>query len=392
MPKIVIVGGKLQGSEAAYLGKEAGIDVILIDQDPQAPAQNLCTQFICGDVLSGAPEITEALQGADLILPTMENSAVLKGLVKLADREGYVLAFDWQAYQISSSKRRSDNLFSDHGMSCPAYYPDGEPPYIAKPDSDSGSHGVTYLEDRKQTEAFLKKGAGGYIIQEFAEGPSYSIEVIGRPGNYRTYEITQIFVDDAYDCNCAAALRTLEPEKKKKMQELAIEIAEAIGLKGIMDLEVIDHHGQIKILEIDARLPSQTSIVVYHASGMNYIKELYDLFCKGDFIDKQIDIGKCASLTHFLFDREGYGSYGEHIMVEGGALDYTDEICSEAVVISDFCPARPVWRGTFINWAENRYVLQHKEEIMEKELESRFTERKAQSYGKVFNCTETKTG
>ena len=43
MPKIVIVGGKLQGSEAAYLGREAGIDIILIDRDPDAqslsPAQ-----------------------------------------------------------------------------------------------------------------------------------------------------------------------------------------------------------------------------------------------------------------------------------------------------------------------------------------------------------------
>lgn len=107
MPSIVIVGGKLQGSEAAYLGREAGIEVVLIDRDPQAPARRLCTKFICGDVLSDDPEVLEALERADMILPTMENDGVLEGLDRICRERGYVLAFDWEAYKISSSKRIS---------------------------------------------------------------------------------------------------------------------------------------------------------------------------------------------------------------------------------------------------------------------------------------------
>lgn len=392
MPEIVIVGGKLQGSEAAYLGREAGIKIVLIDQDPQAPARNLCDQFICGDVLSDAPEIAAALEAADMILPTMENDAVLKGLTRLCREKDYTLAFDWDAYQISSSKRKSDQMFAEHHLPCPQYYPKGSFPYIAKPDSESGSHGVRYFEEPRDFERFLQEDGDQFIIQEFVEGPSYSVEIIGQPGNYRTYEITQIFVDEGYDCNLAATLHTIAPEKKKKIEDLAIRIAELIGLKGIMDLEVIDHHGEIKILEIDARLPSQTSIVVYHASGMNYIKELYDLFCFGDFKDDQINYGQCASLTHYLFEEGTYRSYGEHIMVEGSVLEYTEDICGQAAVISDFCPGRSQWRGTFINWADTFGELDEKERIMRGELDAKFGKGEVPGYGELVDCAETEIG
>lgn len=372
MPKIAIVGGKLQGMEAAYLGREAGIEILLIDENPHAPAQKLCSRFICGDVLSDAPQIREALDSADMILPTMENEAVLEGLTALSKERGYTLAFDWEAYKISSSKRRSDAMFAEHQLPCPRYYPAGKFPYIAKPEEGSGSHGVRYFEKQGDLDRFLNQQSASFIIQEFVEGPSYSVEIIGRPGSYRTYEITEIFVDDGYDCNLAAAYHTIEPEKAERMQELARQIAEIIGLTGIMDLEVIDHHGEIKILEIDARLPSQTSIAVYHASGMNYIQELYDLFCRGGFQHPQENLGKCAFFTQYFFDRGTCSCQGEHIMTEGGLLDYTPGIAGPARAITDYSPGKPVWRGTFIDWAEDLETLKKRKDRMEQELKSRF--------------------
>lgn len=392
MSKIVIVGGKLQGSEAAYLGREAGIQVVLIDKDPYAPAQKLCSKFICGDVLSDDPEITAELESANMILPTTENDAVLEELTHLCNEKGYALAFDWDAYQISSSKRASDRLFAEHGLPCPRYYPKGDFPYLAKPEAESGSHGVQCFDNKVALDEFLAHGGEHYIIQEFVEGPSYSVEIIGRPGNYRTYEITEIFVDDVYDCNLAATLHTIEPHLKKRIEELAVQIAEMIGLKGIMDLEVIDHHGEIKILEIDARLPSQTAIVVYHASGMNYIKELYDLFCYGDFRDPQTNHGGCASLIHYLFQQGRISTHGEHIMVEGNLLDYTEGICGEAIVISDHCPGSDLWRGTFVNWAKDLDGLEEKEEKMRQELKARFGKMKGAADDHIFYRTKAKAG
>ncbi len=388
MANIVIVGGKLQGGEAAYLGREAEIDVILIDSDPMAPAQKLCSRFLCGDVLGGNPEVLAALEAADMILPTMENYEVLCGLEKLCEKKGYRLAFDMDAYEITSSKRSSDELFASNNLPCPEYWPNGNLPYRAKPDLDSGSHSIKAFgtgnkdsqEEQAELEAFIRDGgAEKYVVQEFVSGPSYSVEIIGEPGNYRVYEPTQIFVDSDYDCNVAAANRVITKKKRILLEGYAVRIAELLRLKGIMDLEVIDTDEApdgapgagkgIKILEIDARLPSQTSVAVYHATGMNYIKELYDLFVNGKFIDSKTDRGLCATYTQYLVRRNSVAEcLGEHILVEGGLLEFDCELCISKP--GEYCGSRAVtdriwsrengaeeWRGFFVNWAEDMEML-----------------------------------
>lgn len=341
----------------------------LIDANPKAPAQKLCDQFVCGDILAEDPAIMQELDSADMILPTMENDAVLQRLVSLSGQHGYVLAFDPDAYAVSSSKRRSDQLFAQRQIPCPRHYPEGKLPYIAKLDSESGSHGLRYFDKQAEFDAFLAANRDKYIIQEYVEGPSYSMEVIGKPGSYRTYEVTQIFVDDGYDCNLAAAYRTLETEKKRQIKNAIIEIAEAIQLKGIMDLEVIDHNGVMKALEIDARLPSQTSIAVYHATGMNYIRELYELFCCGGFRSEQTDRGRCCSFYHYLAENGRLTAPGEHVMAEGGLLDYRADITDAAEVLTDYEKGSNVWRCTLISEAETRSTLKEKERKARRDLE-----------------------
>lgn len=379
MANIVIVGGKLQGAEAAYLGKAAGIKVTLIDLNPKAPARNLCADFICGNVLSDNPAVTAALEEADMILPTMENSAVLEGLSRLCSERGYVFAFDINAYRISASKKISDKLFADNNLPCPKYYPQGQFPYIAKPDAESGSHGIKHFEDNeegmKAFETFRAYEGEKYVIQEFVDGPSYSVEIIGAPGNYRIYEITQIFVDEDYDCNLAAVYRDIEPEKRTAINKYIREIAELIELKGIMDIEVIDSgiidekdEVGIKILEIDARLPSQTSIAVYHATGMNYIKELYDLFVNNDFKDAMTDKGAFSSYYQYMVKPDGVQQMGERIMVEGGLLNYDDSMMPAARSVNDRTSETDEWRGIFISWADTLEELKEKEKAVWKSI------------------------
>lgn len=394
MPKIVIAGGKLQGLEAVYLAKEAGFETILIDKNPDAIACKLCDIFICADILSEDEKVTKALEDADMILPAMENEPVLYGLAELCRKKGYVLAFDYEAYRISSSKKLSDKMFADNSMPAPRYYPEGDFPYIVKPDAESGSHGVRIINDEKEMEEFLSADNESYIIQEFIEGPSYSVEIIGIPGNYRAYEITQIFVDDIFDCNLAAAYRTIEPELKREIERFALRIAEILHLKGIMDLEVIECQGRIKILEIDARLPSQTPIVVYHASGMNYIGELYNVFCDGTFRCSLTDAGAFASLVHYKFGDGVISSHGEHIMTEGRPLNITEGVCEDVkdiIVISDYYHSSMSWRGTFINRADTPEELMSREKQMLEELQTHFGNFKGEKHDHIFIRTEAET-
>lgn len=366
--RIIIIGGRLQGSEVAYLGREAGFEVILIDKDPEAPGRSLCHRFICEDITDPGSRLIDIMKTAEMILPTLENYETLEHIVELCESNDLNLAFDWNAYKISCSKIRSDELFREHGLASPRYYPGGNYPYIAKPSGESGSHGVTFLRSDSELREFAEENRSGYIIQEYVSGPSYSVEVIGSPGSYRTYGLTEIFVDGGYDCNAVCSLRNIDPDIRDRIRAYAVGISDIIRLRGIMDLEVIVQDGQVKILEIDARFPSQTPIVVYHATGMNYVEELFDLFTEGDFLHEQHDTGRHASLTHYLVENGRYSSPGEHIMTEGDVLDYTDGISEEAVVISDHAPGKSVWRGTFICHASTEGALRAKNERISMKL------------------------
>ncbi len=115
------------------------------------------------------------------------------------------------------------------------------------------------------------------IIQEFLEGPSYSIEVIGRPGKYQTFQVTDLGMDEAYDCKNVTAPMQLPGHQVTRFEEMAIAVAEEIELHGIMDLEAILHQNELKLLEIDARLPSQIPMTVYWSTGINMVEVLANL-------------------------------------------------------------------------------------------------------------------
>ena len=174
--KIAIVGGKLQGTEAVYLASLAGYESILIDINPEVQASGFCDEFLCGDIVKEEPHVIEALKKADFVLPANENTDVLNAVKRIARRENLKVAFDFDAYQISSSKLISDKLFEENDIPAPTYYPQGRPPYIAKPSGESGSQGVTLLETRDEAEAFLASCGNpeSWVIQEYVQGPSYS--------------------------------------------------------------------------------------------------------------------------------------------------------------------------------------------------------------------------
>lgn len=375
--KIAIIGGKLQGTEAVYLARKAGYHSVLIDRNPKAPASALCNEFFCGDVSHENTELLKLLLDADLILPAMENEQTIDCLKSLSERYPLRIAFDFQAYSISSSKQDSDKIFHNHDIPAPVYYPRGKPPYIAKPSGESGSTGVQSLAGKEEAELFLSNPEADdeWIIQEQLNGPSYSIEIIGRPGAYRTYQITRIHMDDSYDCNQVTCPCAVTEAQKKAFEDMAFKIAEIIGLHGIMDLEVIDDGGVFKIIEIDARIPSQTPTAVYHSTGINLLSEIVDLYMGKWDNDTGLLIMRApkerfCSYEHHYISQEGLESPGEHIMGAAGPLQLYPGLFGCDEVISDYVAGDKELRATFINSGENLEELEGKRSKMMEALDS----------------------
>jgi pyrrolysine biosynthesis protein PylC len=353
--RVVIVGGKLQGVEATYLAHKAGWEVILVDRNSMVPAAGLCDAFYQLDVTSEALDLPKAIKVADLIIPALEEPVALEYLSERAARESVPLAYDATAYAISSSKRESALLFAKLGVPIPTPWPKCDLPVVVKPSNSSGSRGVRRINKMEELTAFVTREPNNWVIQEFLAGPSYSLEVIGVKDNFVSLQSTEIVVDSQYDCKRVLAPAGLSSTMNKKFKEIAITIADALNLNGIMDVEVISHKGTLKVLEIDARLPSQTPTVVNQSTGINMLELLYDVFVKGvipTIPDVKYERG--VVYEHIKVSPGILEVSGEHIMANAHPLKLCEHFFGADEALTDFAPGRLPWVATLIITGNSR--------------------------------------
>ena len=314
--RLAIVGGKLQGTEAAYLGLKAGYEVVLIDRRSDVPASGLAPQTHAFDVAEDEDRTRALFMACDAVLPTCEDDDTLGWLAEHAAAWGVPLLFDLPAYGVSSSKVRSNRMFDDLGVARPAPWPACGFPLIVKPSGSSGSEGVRLVESEDElaaARAELEARGHETVVEEFAPGPSLSLEVIAWDGVAQPLLGTELEFDRYYDCK-----RVLAPVGSAdaypvlaRFDEIGERLAQGLGLNGVMDIEVMVHGDALKVLEIDARLPSQTPTAVFQASGINIVALLAETVLGGRIppVDRTVRQGCCY----------------QHVCVSGGVVEVLGE-------------------------------------------------------------------
>lgn len=348
--RIAVVGGSLQGTEAVYLARKAGWETLLIDQTRGVPAEGLCDRFLAIDV-TRERSAARALSNVDLIIPAFEDAAALAALDRVADRAGIPLTFDSQAYTISSSKKLTNQLLAQLRLPMPEPWPGCGFPVIAKPDISSGSKGVSILNG---TEEFKRqfpaeKIAEDWLLQGFVPGPSFSLEVIGGPEHYITPQVTDLFMDENYDCKRVMAPSALSRNLSRQLSDISVKIAEYLRLRGIMDVEVVLHDGKFSILEIDARLPSQTPIAVFWSTGINMLELLKSLFLDQAMLQTTaFQTPRSVIFEHVeVFDGR-LRVCGEHIMSKTWPLRVVPDFFGTDEALTNYRSGRDRWQATMI--------------------------------------------
>ena len=82
---------------------------------------------------------------------------------------------------------------------------------------------------------------------------------------------TTLEFDAGYDCMRVVAPAEADPCTIAALEDVGRRTAEHMGLQGLMDVEVVVQGLVPKVIEIDARLPSQTPTAVYHACDLNMV-------------------------------------------------------------------------------------------------------------------------
>jgi len=175
-------------------------------------------------------------------------------------------------------------------------------------------------------------------------------------------------MDAGYDCKRVLAPTRLSPDQVDRFEEISLDIAEAIGLKGLMDVEVILHNGQLKVLEIDARLPSQTPTSVYWSTGINMLELLAHVFsvssessvAKQKKRKKNNVPGRGVVYEHIRVSKGTVEVCGEHIMVEAGPLHLQADFFGADEALTNYVPGRDCWEATLIIAAAGRSQAKEK--------------------------------
>lgn len=371
MTKVCVVGGKLQGVEALYLAAKAGMETVLIDKEKSPLGKEFCGRFLCQDVIQYNTDLVKVLEEADFVLPALENKEALAVLKNLSERHDIRLIYDERAYQICSSKRKSDAMMKAVGLPVPLHYPAGKAPFIVKPSGKSGSEGVRRIDVKEDLKTFFEHhDKKEWVAEEYLDGPSYSLEVIGVPGSYRTYHVTQLLMDPVYDCKRVLSCPDFSLKLKAEFESLAVTLGEMVKLHGIMDVEVIENDGILKILEIDARIPSQTPITVYHATGWNMMSELAMKFGKQQHCNSVLwTKEKFVSLEQIHVNGYHVDVLGEHIIAGAGVLSHLYRFCGADEALTDYAPGKTTWSATMINIANSKKELESKRAEMFLEIE-----------------------
>jgi pyrrolysine biosynthesis protein PylC len=352
-----IVGGKLQGVEAAYLAHKAGWEVRIVDKRSHVPASNLGDDFVQVDV-TVEKNLDGILDDVDFIIPTLEDDDALRSLTRWSRHTGVPLAFDPEAYAVSSSKLKSARIFKEIGLPIPVPWPQCEFPVLAKPGRGSGSKGVRVFQDLDSLKSWFSPEfpPSAWVLEEFLDGSQHSLEVVGQPGNYRVLQVTDLYVDRDFDCKRVIAPSNLPLNLIAEFEGLSLTIAEALNLHGIMDVEVILSRGEFKVLEIDARLPSQTPTAVYWSTNQNMVGLLGDLYAttKGDFPPAGAS-SHGAVYEHIHVSGDRLKTSGERIMTEGGSLNLLGGFFGADEAITNFEPDKDPWVATLIFCGANRH-------------------------------------
>ena len=207
----------------------------------------------------------ELSEDAGIVLPATEDDAVLAGLTGA----GTVL-HDPAAWAIASSRLRTDALLRERGIPAPAYFPGGSEPYLVKPDRGSFGLGIWVTDDYCEVGGAVN---AGFVTQEELAGDVWSAVVTGRPGDYVVQPAARLIYDDR---RRVGAELTLPPEASA-LADTAAACAEALGMRGILEVEAICDHGVWKVIDLNARLPMYTADALA-AAGVDLLRELIRAF------------------------------------------------------------------------------------------------------------------
>ena len=307
----MILGASILQLPAIKQAKEMGLDVVVVDMNPDAIGFR--EEGIEKEVIStiDIPKVIEAAKkhkidgimtlASDMPMRTVAAVAKQMNLVgideqtainatnkyemrKALKREGVPIPLFFKASNYEEAKKCTENF---NGR------------FIIKPADNSGSRGICLVENKaKVHEAYLYSKSnsrnGDVVIEEYMEGPEVSVETLTIDGTCHVIQITDKLTTGAphFVEMGHSQPSMLDDETKEKIRRITIAANKAIGIKnGPSHTEIIVTKEGPKIVELGARL-----------GGDCITTHLVPLSTGVDMVDSciKIALGQTVSIDHLF--------------------------------------------------------------------------------------------
>ena len=207
--RLLVVGGKLQGTEAAYLAGKAGWDVVLVDRRPAPPAAGLAARHVRGRHhrrRAGRARAGHVVRRRAAGLRRPGDARVARRPRRGVGRAAAVRPGRLPGHPVQGGLAASSSSASACRCRRPGP-PAGSPPWSSRTRA-SGSDGVAVVHDEAGLEealAALRAGGHEPVVEEYVAGPSLSYEVLAAGGRARALQVTGLEFDAVYDCKRVVA-------------------------------------------------------------------------------------------------------------------------------------------------------------------------------------------
>ncbi|MBZ2165595.1 ATP-grasp domain-containing protein [Methanobacterium spitsbergense] len=158
-------------------------------------------------------------------------------------------------------------------------------PLVLKQDEGQGGFGINIVSSKEKIEEYFMEYETA-MAEKFIEGPEVSIEILRWKG--KSVPLVPVYKGET-------TLEGIHPLKKikkapleldginntknnKQIQDIAVKIADSMGLEGTADIDIIfdPETNENKVIEINAR-PSGTRYITYAATNVNIMHELINM-------------------------------------------------------------------------------------------------------------------
>ncbi len=387
MKRLLVLAAGLLQVPVIKKAREIGYYVIAADDDPKAPGMALADKAIVPGGLMNEEKmvaIAKEEQVDGVIHPCSEVAMNVMGRI---NDELHLCGISKEIAIRATNKHLMREAFEKYGAPSPKsvltkdeedawciFFDEFDTNAILKPSRNSGSRGIAKVEKGISKEEFVslyhraleESRDHQVLIEQFIEGPEFSVEVIVWKGEPHVLAITDKKTTEApYFVELGHNQPSIYPEEiQQKLKDGAIAGCKALGLTNCAaHCELKVQNGEAYLMEIGARMGGDfiSTELTYLSTGIDMVAATIDvvLGIEPDLTPKAKGQGVCIryftpkagiltaveGMEHlksaFVYDAEIYHKEGEKIPEVRSSLDrsghviVTGETSQEAINRAD---------------------------------------------------------